>query len=196
MWEKLSTGRQSRHAVAHAIGATVALAVALFAYRGVVAPLMSEADEHALHADRVRLLVARGEQVAAEHRQLRERHARLTAAANQMRRRMPTDVAAGDFVERSTELASQLDVEVEQCQSGVPELHDDHATIDVACTLRGSFASICRCLAAIDQLPQASRVRRLQMAQSPESEGYPVQVTFQLYYQVDPHDKDQQRGAL
>jgi Tfp pilus assembly protein PilO len=196
MWEKLSTSRQSKHAAAHAIGAAVAIVVALLTYRGVVVPLMSEADEHELHANRVRLLVARSEQVAAEHRQLRERQAKLTSAAKQTRDRMPTDVAAGDFVERSTALASQLDIEVEQCQSGAAELHDDHATIDVSCTLRGSFASICRYLAAIDQLPQASRVRRLQMAQSPESEGYPVQVTFQLYYQIDPHDKDQQRGAL
>ncbi len=196
MWEKLATSHESKQAAAHAIGATVALAVALLTYRGVVAPLVSEADEHALHADRVRLLVARGEQVAAEHRKLRERQTELTAVVKRMCDRLPTDVAVGDFVERSTELASQLDVAVEQCQSGVAELYDDHATIDVNCTLRGSFASICRYLAAIDQLPQATRVRRLQMAQSPESEGYPVQVTFQLYYQIDPHDKDQQRGAL
>jgi Tfp pilus assembly protein PilO len=195
MWDKLTTGRPSNQAAAHVVGAAIALAVAVLVYRGVVVPLVSEADEHAMHIDRVRLLVARGEEVAAQHRQLRLRQAELTTAARQVRERMPTDAASGDFVERSTKLASQFDIKVEQCQSGLPSEHGDHATIDVNCTLRGSFASVCRYLAAIDQLPQASRVKHFEMSQSPESEGYPVQVTFELYYQVDPHDKDQQRGT-
>jgi hypothetical protein len=65
----------------------------------------------------------------------------------------------------------------------------------VSCRFVGSYASICRCLAAVDQFPQLSKVSRLEIGSAANSLAYPAQVTFQLYYRPEPHDKQMKRGT-
>jgi Tfp pilus assembly protein PilO len=180
----------------HAGGAALALALAVLFYRGLYAPLRQDVVDRGLHIERVSRLTARGDAVAREHEATKQRLAKLTAAADRTRRRMPKELSAGDFVEQATRLAAELGLTVEQCQTGPPQVHDSHATIEVSCRLIGSYASMCRYLAAIDQLPQISNVWRLELTRGSDPRRYPVQVTFQLYYQLDPHDKDQQGGIL
>jgi hypothetical protein len=78
----------------------------------------------------------------------------------------------------------------------MPQHHATHSTVDVTYQLIGSYASTCRYLAAIDQVAQLTRVARLDVERGADSLGYPLQVTFQLYYRTDPNDKDEQQGAL
>src|SRR5262249_23926690 len=119
-----------------------------------------------------------------------------TDVAKHTRERMPVEPSGSEFVEQATKLAVDLGLEVEQFQAGLPQYHDNNATIEVTCRVVGSYASICRYLAAVDQLPQLSAVWRLELGRTPDPRAYPLQVTFQLYYQLDPHDKDQQGGIL
>jgi Tfp pilus assembly protein PilO len=176
----------------HACGAAVTFALALGLFRGVYLPLRRDTEDRSVRIERAGALAAHGDAVARTHREMRTRLAELTAVAERTRERMPTEHSAGEFVEQITRLAGELDLEIEQCQTGPPLQRDDHATIEVSCRLIGSFASMCRYLAAVDQLPQFATVWRLEVTRTPDPVGYPVQVTFQLYYQIDPHDKDQQ----
>jgi Tfp pilus assembly protein PilO len=191
MWKRLKSVALPPAAI-HAFGAVVMLALALGFYRGIYAPLRLETADRTARIEHVGALSAHGDAVARSHRDMRTRLAELTAVAERTRERMPTEHSAGEFVEQITRLAGELDLEIEQCQTGPPLLHDTHATIEVTCRLVGSFASMCRYLAAVDQLPQFATVWRLEVTRTPNPLGYPVQVTFQLYYQIDPHDKDQQ----
>jgi Tfp pilus assembly protein PilO len=183
-------------AAAHGVGAAITLALAALLYRGVYAPMHEEIGERTMRIARVSKLHAQGDAIALEHQNVKSRLAVLTNAAAQTRARMPREHSAGEFVEQATRLAAELGLEVEQCQTGPPQKHEQHATIEVSCRLAGSYASICRFFAAIDQLPQIAKVWRLDLNGATASSGYPVQVTFQLYYQVDPHDKDFQGGTL
>jgi Tfp pilus assembly protein PilO len=196
MFETLKNRTAVPHSAVHAGGAAVALALAALFYRGLYAPMQQDIADRGLRIERVSGLTARGDAVAREHEATKQRLAQLTAAANRTRRRMPKEQSAGDFVEQATRLAAELGLAVEQCQTGPPQIHDSHATIEVSCRLVGSYASTCRYLAAVDQLPQVSNVWRLELSRGSDPRRYPVQVTFQLYYQLDPHDKDQQGGIL
>jgi Tfp pilus assembly protein PilO len=181
---------------AHGCGAAITLALALLLYRGIYAPMQEDIEDRTLRIQRVSHLHARGDAIALEHREMKSRLAQLTAAAARTRARMPVELSAGEFVEQATRLAAELGLEVQQCQTGPPQTYEQHATIEVSCRMVGSFASTCRFLAAIDQLPQISEVWRLEVTGTTSSAEYPVQVTFQLYYLVDPHDKDSQGGTL
>jgi Tfp pilus assembly protein PilO len=183
-------------AAAHGCGAAIMLAIVALLYRGVYTPMQRDIADRSLQIERVANLHARRDAIARDHRDVKARLAVLTESASQTRARMPQELTAGEFVEQATRLAAELGLEVQQCQTGPPQAHEQHATIEVSCRMVGSFASTCRFLAAIDQLPQISKVWRLEVTGAPASAGYPVQVTFQLYYQVDPHDKDQQGGTL
>lgn len=183
-------------AAAHGCGAAATLVAAALLYRGVYAPMERDIEEISLRVARVAQLHARGDAIAQEHRDVKSRLAVLTDAAAETRARMPRELSAGEFVEQATRLAAELGLEIQQCQTGPPQTFEHHATIEVSCRMLGSYASVCRLLAAIDQLPQLSKVWRLEMTGAPTAAGLPVQVTFQLYYQVDPHDKDSQGGTL
>ncbi len=180
----------------HAAGAAVAVGIAALFYEGLYAPMQQEAAERAESSEQIRKLSTAGDKIAADHRQLTERLAALKQAAARTQRRMPTKVAPSSFVEQAARLAGDFDLEIRQSQTGVPQHHATHSTVEVSYVLSGSYASICRYLAAIDHLTQLTRVARLDAARSADSAAYPLQVTFQLYYQSDSHDKDEQRGAL
>lgn len=192
----LATTSATTHAGLHAAGAALALGVAATFYSFVYSPLREDIAVHAERIEKVRALAVHSQNVAQTNEQLANRLDELTQAVADVRKRMPAEISASDFVELSSQLAAALDVEIEGCQSEPPQHHDDYATIDVTCKLVGSYASICRYLLAVDQLPQVSRVLRFDLAGAPTAEGYPAHVTFQLYYQAQPNDKDRQRGTL
>jgi hypothetical protein len=196
MFWKLKKPASVSHAAVHVTGAAVACTAAGAFFFGLYAPWCSELADRRERIAKVTALTGRGELIAETHRQMAQRLAELDEAAERTHRRMPRELSAGQFIELSTALAGELGVDVEQYQTETPQIHGDIATIDVSCRLVGSFASLCRYFAAIDQLPQVSRVGRLDLTRSPDPEAYPAQVTFQLYYQLDPHDKEQQGETL
>ena len=180
----------------HAGGGLLALLVLGLTYFYFYAPMRDEIVDRAGRIDRVRQLTSHGEAITREYARMVERLKQLTKAAAKTRKRMPLALSSSAFIDQTTRLAGELNLTVEQSQTGPPQIHDDHATVEVSYRLLGSYSSICQYLAAIDQLPQIARVWRLDVTRNADSEAYPVQVTFQLYYQVDPHDKDKQQGTL
>jgi Tfp pilus assembly protein PilO len=193
---KLTRGVAPKPWVMHAIGGSVALGVVVAFYQFVHAPMRSDVADRTKRIELVRQLSTQGEQVAEQHRMLSSRLETLNEAVLRSHRRIPTKVAPASFVSEATRLAEDFGMEVRQTQTGVPQHHSTHSTVDVSYQLVGSYASTCRYLAAIDQVSQVTRILRLDLARSRDSEGYPLQVTFQLYYLTDPNDKDEQRGTL
>lgn len=184
----------SRTWVIHATGVAIALAVAAAFYEGLYSPWHSDIEECSARIAQLHSLLATGDKVTAEHRALNDRLATLRDAAVQARRRMPGDVAPSKFIEKFTGVAASLGVKIVQCGAGAPERRPDHSMVEVNCQVAGSFASICRCLAAVDQFPQISKVSRLEIETAPDSSAYPAQITFQLYYRHDSHDKEVKQG--
>ena len=186
----------SRTWLVHVVGAAIVLGAGGAIYHGVYAGMERDIVSLKERIERTRELAANSAQAEAANRQLRERLGELRQAVDRTRRRLPARVGPASFVEQATRLAEDHGLEVKSTQTGVPQHYESHSTVDVSYSLSGSYASIVRCLAGIDQLSQLSRVTSLKWDRAGDPASYPVHVTFQLYYRTDPNDKDEQRRAL
>jgi hypothetical protein len=85
---------------------------------------------------------------------------------------------------------------MEHCTAAAAQEMSTHSQVEVTCRVNGSFDSVCRYLAAADQFPQISKISTLAIESAAKSEGYPVQVVFQLYYRSELNDTEVKRRTL
>jgi Tfp pilus assembly protein PilO len=180
----------------HAAGGAIVLAVALGFYSWFWAPTAADVAHRTGRMVHLHALMANNERIAADHRQLSERLAELRAAAASVRKRMPRRASTQDFIERATELANSLELKTELCTAAAPQEHPTHSQVQVTCRVNGSYDSVCRYLAAVDQFSQISKISTLEIDSEVNSQSYPVQVVFQLYYRRELSDTEVKRGAL
>jgi len=180
----------------HTCGAATAGLVVLAIYSCLVAPAAAEIDQRTKRMEQLRALMASNEQIAEEHQRLESRLSALRSSAAASQKRMPRRVSSQEFVDRATHLADSLDMKVDVCSAAAPQSYPTHTQVEVTCKLHGSYASVCRFLAAIDQLPQLSKVSHFEIDTAADSGEYPVNVTFQLYYRGEVNDTEQKRGNL
>jgi len=193
MFTRIFNSAETKGRAVHGAGAVVALAIALVGYKFVYAAWGADVDDATHRIGQLRKLLTTSEQVAAEHLALTERTETLTKAVAETRRRLPKLAPASDFTNSVNQLAQALNMTVAECTAGAPQTLATHSTVEVTCRLNGSFASTCQYLAAIDQLPQVAKVSRLEMKTAGNSDAYPVQLTFQLYYQAELNDTEKER---
>jgi Tfp pilus assembly protein PilO len=179
----------------HACGAGIVLMVVVGFHQGIHAPWQRDREAREARIVQLHKLIATGDAVIEQHRQLSERLAVLRKSTGEVQRRMPPKVAPSLFIEKLSQTAAELGVDVQQCSAAAPEVFPDHSRVDVNCRFSGSYASICRCLAAVDQFPQLSKVSQLEISSGANSSAYPAQVTFQLYYRHERHDKEVKQGT-
>jgi Tfp pilus assembly protein PilO len=141
------------------------------------------------------MLMTSSERVSREHRELQERLKALESAVSQTRQRMPRRHSTQEFIENITQLAISNGMEVELCSAAAPETFKTHTRVEVTCRINGSYASVCRFLADVDQLTQISRVSSFSIESVEKSGVYPVQVVFQLYYRAELNDTELRRGT-
>lgn len=180
----------------HAAGASVLLAAAASAYAGFFAPMQRDKDQRTERMHQLQALMASSEQIALEHRRLGERLGALREAATDTGKRIPRRTSSQEFIEKASQIANSLGLQMELCTAAAPEEQPTHAQVEVTCRLNGSYASVCRYLAAIDQLSQISKVSLLKLDSSTNSRAYPVELTFQLYYRRELNDTEVKRGTL
>lgn len=193
MFTRILNNAEAKGRAVHAAGAVIALAMALIGYKCVYAAWGADADESTHRIGQLRKLLTTSEQVAAEHFELSERMETLTKAVVNTRQRLPKLAPATDFTNSVNQLAQSLKMTVAECSAGAPQTLPTHSTVEVRCRLSGSYASTCQYLAAIDQLPQVAKVSRLEMKAAGNSDAYPVELTFQLYYQAELNDTEKER---
>lgn len=186
----------SRPWMIHLIGASVVTAVGASFYFGHFLPSARDQADRRERMAQLHALMANKEQIGEEHSQLKARLAELQKRSATIRKRMPSRSPAQDFIERATQLAGLCDLDMEMCTASAPQAASTHSQVEVTCRLRGRYASICRYLAAIDQTAQVSRISRLEVSSGNDSDAYPAQVVFQLYYRSELHDTEVKRGTL
>jgi Tfp pilus assembly protein PilO len=179
-----------------AVGAGMLVAAGLAFYLALYAPARADVASRRERMGQLRNLMANSDEIAAEHRRLTERLDQLQQAVANTRKRMPRRSATQEFIDRATQLAESLGLEMELCTAAAPQNLATHSQVEVTCRLNGSYVSVCRYLAAVDQLSQVSKVSLLEMGAGENSRSYPVHLVFQLYYRSDLHDTEVKRGTL
>jgi Tfp pilus assembly protein PilO len=180
----------------HACGVGAVGALTLAFYGWFYAPAGAEIERSMRRMDQLQTLMASNDQIAEEHRRLESRLGALHSAAAAIDKRIPSRVSSQEFIDRATRLAESLELKVELCSAAAPQSHPAHTQVEVTCRLRGSYASVCRFLAAIDQFTQISKVSHLEIDTAANSGEYPANVIFQLYYRGEVNDTQQKRGNL
>src|SRR5829696_6042808 len=171
----------------HAVGASTMVAAGLVFYLAFLAPTAADVQQRTDRMEQLQRLMGSSEKVARDHRELQRRLAALRQAAASTRKRMPRRTSTQDFIERATQLAATTGMQMELCSAAAPQTHKTHAQVEVTCRLRGSYASVCRYLTGIDQLSQISKVSSLEIDTDTNSDAYPIQIVFQLYYRGELH---------
>jgi Tfp pilus assembly protein PilO len=179
----------------HAVGAATMVGAALVFYFGFIAPTAADIHQRTQRMEQLHRLLQTSEKVARDHRELERRLAELRQQAVSTRKRMPRRTSTQDFIERITQLAATTGMQMEICSAAAPQTFETHTQVEVTCRLNGSFASVCRYLAGVDQLTQISKVSSLEIDSGINSDAYPVHLTFQLYYRGEVHDTEVKRGG-
>jgi Tfp pilus assembly protein PilO len=180
----------------HAAGGSAMAAAALAFYGLYFAPTAADIDQRVKRMEQLTVLLASNEEIATEHRRLDERLGALRGAAASTQKRMPRRLSSQEFIQQATQLADSLNLKMELCTAAAPQTLPTHSQVEVTCRFSGSYASVCRYLSAIDQLPQISKLSRLEIDTTANSDKYPVNVTFQLYYRGELNDTELKRGTL
>jgi Tfp pilus assembly protein PilO len=187
----LMASAQARRWAVHTAGALALLASSLAYYHWLYAPLEQEAADRLHRIDQLERLVDDSQEIARNHRELEQGLERLRTAAVQTRKRMPALEPGIDLIHQASQIAKNAGLQVVHCTAGIPQTKKTHATVEIICRMTGSYLSICRYLAALDQLPQVATVSRLDVQTGGDSWAYPVEVTFRLYYSGETHDTEQ-----
>ncbi len=187
---------QPNAAMIHAAGGAAVLAAGLLFYFAFYAPAAADAQQRTVRMEQVHRLMGTSEKVAREYRELHDRVTELRQAADSTRKRMPRRTNTQEFIENITQLAVANDLKVDLCSAAAPQTFPSHTQVEITCSLRGNYAGVCRLLADVDHLAQISKVSRLEVTSHANSDQYPVQLTFQLYYRGEVHDTEVKRGAL
>jgi len=173
----------------HAGGiAVVVVAIAVF-YKFVYCQLHERSVADYERAEQLQLLLASSSQVQRVQRPLREELSKLELEVAAIRGRLPDTFDKTAFVREVCEAADATALQVLDYRLSAPQLGPSFSSTEVSLVCTGSFASICRFLQEIDQLARVTEISKLDLASEINSDEYPFQVTFVLYYGAKSHDR-------
>lgn len=182
--------------VFHGLGVmTAALVVGAFMQFGVL-PL---ADDQQLCDQRItqlESLLAKTNQVQAEHQNRKVELASLKESVVETQRRLPSEMREHEFLDQVRAAASKTGIELGEYQLGALEELASYSKANLTFECHGSFASICRFLNEIDQLARITEISNLQLGTTDNFNRYPLQVTFVLYFGGATHDRNRRGEVL
>ena len=180
----------------HAAGvATLALVVGAY-YFFVYQRLEIRQQSDSQRIDQLTTLLSESAPVQRENRDLRQELNALEASIAAIRERLPHEMRREDFTDELNRVARKVGLHVLELRWGTTEVTPSYTQAEVQLECDGTYASICRFLDEVSQLTRITDIAQLQLEADTESRNHPFQVTFVLYYGVDSHDSDKNKGVL
>lgn len=168
--------------ILHLGGFLLLMVLGLCLYFLVYRPLGDLREQNLTNAERVAALLKYAPAVESRHRHLRRQLKEFERSAAITRRRIPTSADEEEFLADVDAIASELHLKVANHKIG--EIHElgKLRAMEVDFDCRGSYDSICRFFAAVEQLARITKTSSFELGAVSNSFGYPFQVTFVLYY--------------
>jgi len=189
MKPSLPTRPNSTNWLLHIAGLSILSVTAGGYYAFVYNPLV-EANEHrSQRITQLERLLSASTEVEQQHEALRQELRTLKHSVETTHRRLPSDLQEGEFISEVQEIANSVGLEIEDYHLGEWEELANYSKAEVSLQCRGSYASICKFLDAIDHLARITEISTLELASHHNFESYPVYVTFVLYYGATAHDR-------
>jgi len=180
----------------HAGGAAVVGLVIVGFALTVYFPIASQHEGHVQRIEQLDQLLGQSRNVQKDHRRLRAELAAMQEAVASTRSRLPQEALEAEFVIKASKLAKKAGLQVIDYRQQPASTHATHSKTEVRFNCRGSYASVCHFLKGVSQLARLTKISKLDMQSATDSESYPFQVTFDLYYGVHSFDTKEKQGVL
>lgn len=180
----------------HAAGvATLVLVVGAY-YFFVVQRLEIRRQCDSQRIDQLTTLLGESAVVQCKSRDLQQELNTLEASLAAIRERLPHKLRREEFTGELNRVAQEVGLHVLKLRWGATEVTPSYTQAEVQLECDGSYASVCRFLDEVSQLTRITDIAQLQLEADTESRNHSFQVTFVLYYGVDSHDSDKNKGVL
>ncbi len=181
----------------HGTGMLTIVVCGVVFYFVVYAPLESRREQDEERARHVQRLIEDADDVFAEHERMSAAVDKFADRAASVRRRIPDDPNETEFLKTVTQAAKDTGLEIRDYRRGRVEAKERHWQLEITVSGAGTYESICRFLDRIEAMPRITKVKTLAITSSAQSEVYPADITFVLYFGLQQESapaKEARRG--
>jgi Tfp pilus assembly protein PilO len=180
----------------HYAGVLATAITAAAGYSLIHAPTMRAVAERSARIEEVKLSLENQPVVREQHRKVTERLQEATNQIAHVRQRVPAEANSGEFLKEVTQLASAVELAINDFNPGKPQDKAGYSEIEVTLKGTGSFASICSFVERLAKLKRLSKVKNLTVSAGDDSDNYPMTATLVIYFGLQgktPQVSDGQR---
>ena len=173
----------------HVLGLTLLLVLSVCFYKFVYRAFGESKAKLVQRSQQLDLLLTSSEQVQSEYLLLRNELRELKKAVAETKSRLPLNIEEEAFLAETQQTANDVGLQIIEYQSELKEDSVGVHSVEIRLICIGSYASTCRFLERIDHLARVVEIAKLSMESDVNSDRYPVQMSFVLYYGAESHDK-------
>lgn len=181
----------------HGAGAVPAAVIITAFWFGYSVPLKTAKQDVRNQIQGITKQLAEGRGIRAKHRLLKEQLAANQNKIDLVRQRIPDQSEEAEFLRQVTDASVRSGVNIGTYSRGKETAKTQFSQLEIHIQARGTFASICRFLDQLEQIPRVTKVTSLQLDGVAADDGYPLSMTVRLYYGVHlttPMDKGATHG--
>ena len=169
-------------AIVYVIALASAACVAFVAYFVIHTPLQSWRDSVERDVAAVRTNLSKGPALRRRHAEKKQLLAELLERVEVVNRRIPDQPREGEFLASLSRLAQQHNVTIEDFRRGRMTEAPTHSVVSVSVTARASHGSLCALVDSVANLPRLAELTNLEVESDGDRDGYPVTLSYDLYY--------------
>ncbi len=177
----------------HAAGLVPTAAIIALVWFAYIVP--TGTAKQAIHGEieRVSKQLFMGAAVRATHRELKQQLDANRDKVALVRKRMPDRAEEDNFLRLIADASKNSGLEIKEYSRGKEYHGPDFSELDVNIRAHGSYASICRFLDYLQQIPRVAKIVSLQL-KGQNSGDYPLDMTVRLYYGVRMSESETKGG--
>jgi len=166
----------------HAAGLALTAGVAVLAAVTIWQPLYAGSEQAMVEIARLDELLKSAGEIRAEARDIRRQIDEAQTRGVRLAARVPTAPHEADFLGQMTELAHQVELEINDYRPGVVRLLEKHGEMEVQFSAQGTYAAICRFLHRTEELPRLCRITRLDIKAPQTGDKTQIDMTLLIYF--------------
>ncbi len=172
----------------HYAGLLATVVCATGGYSLVHAPTVHAISGMSARIEELRLSVENAPVAREQHQKLSEKLREVTTRIADVRRRVPHEANAGEFLNEITQLANAEQLAIKDFQPAKSENKHGYAEMQVTLKGAGSYASICKFIDRLSKLTRLSKVKNLTLSAGDGANEYPMTATLVIFFGLQGKD--------
>jgi len=183
----------------HYAGLAIVLVCGAASYNWFYLPVESKMFDTVMKIEELQVSRQNAQTIRREHARLSGQLQDIAARYAALEARVPVNAEAGSFLKDVSEIAREEQLDIGNFQPAQSVAGDGFTVMAVMLDGKGSFQSICSFFERLSKIQRLSKVKDLQVAVGPESDGYPMKATIVIYFGLksgpaQPAEQEVSRG--